>query len=91
MNRDLSPHDAEPAWSGDSFLSANMDALDLRSTCPAIRKTYHPILPFCFFTLRVNPKAFKAFILRKKGVIPLPQSLGEHLRNRRLVLDLRQE
>ena len=39
----------------------------------------------------MNPKAFKAFILRKKGVIPLPQSLGEHLRNRRLVLDLRQE
>ena len=47
-------------------------------------------MPVCFFTLRVNPEAFKAFILRKKGVIPLPQSLGKHLRNRRLVLELRQ-
>ena len=35
--------------------------------------------------------AFKAFILRKKGVILAPLTLGEHLRNRRLRLDLRQE
>ena len=39
----------------------------------------------------MSPEAFKAFILRKKGVIPLPQTLGEHLRNRRSVLDFRQE
>ena len=39
----------------------------------------------------MNPEAFKAFILRKKGVIPQPQTLGEHLLNRRLVLGLRQE
>jgi transcriptional regulator with XRE-family HTH domain len=70
---------------------ANKDALDLRSTCPTIRNTYHPILPFCFFTLRVSPDAFKAFILKKKGVIPCPKNLGEHLRNRRLGLNLRQE
>ena len=56
-----------------------------------IRKRYHPILPFCFFAIKVSPEEFKTFILRKKGVIPLPQTLGEHLRNRRLVLDLRQE
>lgn len=51
----------------------------------------HPILPFCFFEIKVNPEAFKTFILRKKGFIPSPQTLGEHLRNRRLVLGLRQE
>lgn len=48
-------------------------------------------LPFCFFTIRVSTQAFKAFILYKKGYIPHPQSLGEHLRNRRLVLGMRQE
>ena len=31
------------------------------------------------------------FIIRKKGFIPEPQTLGEHLRNRRLALGLRQE
>lgn len=36
-------------------------------------------------------EAFKAFILRKKGFVPLPQTLGDHLRNRRLLLGLRQE
>lgn len=56
-----------------------------------IQNTYHPILPFCFFTIKVEQETFSAFILRKKGVIPLPQTLGEHLRNRRLVLGLRQE
>ena len=41
--------------------------------------------------IKVNPEAFKTFILRKKGFIPEPHTLGEHLRNRRLVLGLRQE
>lgn len=35
--------------------------------------------------------AFKAFIIRKNGIHPRPQTLGQHLRNRRLGLDLRQE
>ena len=39
----------------------------------------------------MSPEAFKTFILRKKGILPLPQTLGQHLRNRRLVLGLRQE
>lgn len=39
----------------------------------------------------MNREAFKAFILRNKGFVPQPQTLGEHLRNRRLVLGLRQE
>ncbi len=59
--------------------------------CDFTRSEYHPILPFCFFTIRVSPEAFKAFVLRKKGVIPEPQTLGEHLRNRRLALGFRQE
>ncbi len=33
----------------------------------------------------------KAFILRKKGLVSAPQTLGEHLRNRRLILGLKQE
>ncbi|MDI1310780.1 nitrilase-related carbon-nitrogen hydrolase [Prosthecobacter sp.] len=53
--------------------------------------TLHPILPFCFFTIKVNTEAFKSFILRKKGVTQQPKSLGEHLRKQRLVLGLRQE
>lgn len=39
----------------------------------------------------MNTEAFKAFILKKKGVIPQPQTLGEHLRNRRLLLYFRHE
>lgn len=46
---------------------------------------------FAFFTIRVGKQTFKTFILRKKGMIAQPKSLGEHLRNRRLVLGLRQE
>ena len=56
-----------------------------------IQNTYHPILPFCFFTIKVSSEAFKTFIFRKKGVVPLPRTLGEHLRHRRLTMDLRQE
>jgi len=52
---------------------------------------YHPTLPFCFFTISVCQEAFKTYILRGKGVIPQPKTLGEHLRNRRLRLGLRQE
>lgn len=39
----------------------------------------------------MRQESFKAFILNKKGLVPCPITLGEHLRNRRLTLDLRQE
>lgn len=52
---------------------------------------YHPILPFCYFTIRVTHDALKTFMLRKKGMIEQPRTLGQNLRNRRLVLSLRQE
>ncbi|MCX6848420.1 MAG: helix-turn-helix transcriptional regulator [Verrucomicrobia bacterium] len=52
---------------------------------------YHPILPFCFFKIRLTPEAFKSFMLRKKGLSPQPKTLGQHLRNQRLILGLRQE
>lgn len=52
---------------------------------------YHPILPFCFFTVHVASEQLKAFILRKKGLIAFPSTLGEHLLNRRLTFGLRQE
>ncbi|MBK8092245.1 MAG: helix-turn-helix domain-containing protein [Verrucomicrobiaceae bacterium] len=56
-----------------------------------MQNTYHRVLPFCYFDIRVSAEALKAFILRKKGVIERPKTLGEHLRNRRLALALRQE
>ncbi len=52
---------------------------------------YHRVLPFCYFDLRVPAEALNSFILRKKGLSDQPNTLGEHLRNRRLVLGLRQE
>ncbi|MGV3659294.1 MAG: helix-turn-helix domain-containing protein [Prosthecobacter sp.] len=48
-------------------------------------------MPFCYFTIRVAHGALKAFMLRKKGMVEQPGTLGEHLRNRRLTLGLRQE
>jgi transcriptional regulator with XRE-family HTH domain len=48
-------------------------------------------LPFCFFYIRVSKEALRSFILRKKGMVDEPQTLGEHLRNRRLELGFRQE
>ncbi|MCF7789303.1 MAG: helix-turn-helix domain-containing protein [Prosthecobacter sp.] len=52
---------------------------------------HHPILPFCLFTIRVSPEAFKTFTLRRKGFIDQPRTLGKHLRNRRMKVGLRQE
>jgi transcriptional regulator with XRE-family HTH domain len=48
-------------------------------------------LPFCFFDIRVTKETLRSFILRKKGLIDQPRTLGDHLRNRRLDLGLRQE
>lgn len=52
---------------------------------------YHRALPFCHFEIRVPESRLNAFILRRKGLAAQPGTLGEHLRNRRLVLGLRQE
>ncbi len=69
----------------------NLDQLPSYQEFIKWQNRYHPILPFCFFTILVGHDAFKAFILRKKGIISQPRTLGEHLRSRRLLLDLRQE
>lgn len=53
--------------------------------------TCHPILPFCFFGIRVSKEAVKSFILRKKDMLDQPITLGEHLRNRRLGLGIHQQ
>ena len=55
------------------------------------RNTYHRVLPFCHFNIRVPPPRLKAFILKKNGMVSQPKTLGEHLRNRRLDLGIRQE
>lgn len=61
-----------------------------RETFPT-RNAHPHTLPFCHFTLRVPPERLKAFILKRKGTKHQPKTLGEHLRNRRLSLGLRQE
>lgn len=55
------------------------------------QNTYHPILPFCYFAIRVRAERLKAFIIKKKGVKCTPLTLGEHLKKHRLTLGLRQE
>jgi DNA-binding XRE family transcriptional regulator len=68
-----------PAWSPTvGFSSLN------QSRC-------HRVLPFCYFTLRVRVTRLKALMLKRKGMVESPKTLGEHLRNRRLVLGLTQE
>lgn len=54
------------------------------------RRTPRHTLPFCSYTLTVPWAKLKALILRKKGLVGQPESLGDHLRNRRLVLSLKQ-
>lgn len=53
--------------------------------------TYHPILPFCFFTIRASRTALRFRNLTRKGFILNPQTLGQHLKSRRLLLQLTQE
>jgi transcriptional regulator with XRE-family HTH domain len=48
-------------------------------------------LPFCYFELRVGSERLAELALVKKGRVCSPQTLGEHLRNRRLQLGLRQQ
>lgn len=51
---------------------------------------YHPILPFCYFTLKASRTALRFRNLVHKGFILKPETLGQHLRSRRLVLNLTQ-
>lgn len=55
------------------------------------QNTYHPILPFCYFDIRVSRNTVNSFILRTKGMKAVPVTLGDHLRNRRLTLCLTQD
>jgi DNA-binding XRE family transcriptional regulator len=54
-------------------------------------KKHHRVLPFCYFSLRVGSERLAELTLLTKGRVPLPKTLGEHLRNRRLELGLRQQ
>lgn len=52
---------------------------------------YHPILPFCYFTVKTSRTALRFRNLSRKGFKSQPQTLGEHLRSRRLLLKLTQK
>jgi transcriptional regulator with XRE-family HTH domain len=68
-----------PAWSPTvGFSSLN------QSRC-------HRVLPFCHFKLSISAHQFMSFNLRRKGMVSIPKSLGEHLKNRRLQLGLTQK
>ena len=54
------------------------------------RKTRHPILPFCFFTIRASKTSLRFRNLIHKGFKINPESLGQHLRSKRLLLNLTQ-
>ena len=51
---------------------------------------YHPILPFCYFTLKASKTALSLRKLVQMGFTLKPETLGQHLRSRRLVLNLTQ-
>ncbi len=48
-------------------------------------------MPFCYFTLKASRTALRFRNLVHKGFILKPESLGQHLRSRRLLLNLTQE
>lgn len=56
-----------------------------------MQRRYHPILPFCYFTLKASRTALRFRNLVHKGFILKPQTLGQHLLTRRLVLKLTQK
>ena len=56
-----------------------------------MQNTYHPSLPFCYFTIRVSAETLRLSTLRINGLVENPGKLGEHQRNRRLTLGLTQE
>lgn len=47
-------------------------------------------MPFCYFTLKASRTALRFRKLVHKGFILKPETLGQHLRSRRLVLQLTQ-
>jgi transcriptional regulator with XRE-family HTH domain len=47
-------------------------------------------LPFCYFTLKASRTAIRFRNLVHKGFILKPETLGQHLRSRRLALNLTQ-
>lgn len=55
------------------------------------QNTYHPILPFCYFTLKASRTALRFRNLLHKGFILKPKTLGQHLLSRRLLLKLTQK
>ncbi len=59
--------------------------------CDFTRSEYHPILPFCFFTLKESGKTLRNRSLRQKGLVKIPQTLGQAIRNRRLKLGITQK
>lgn len=56
-----------------------------------MQRTYHPILPFCYFTLKASRTALRFRNLVHKGFILKPETLGQHLLSRRLLLKLTQK
>lgn len=51
----------------------------------------HHSLPFCDFAIKISAKALLLNTLRSNGLVENPIKLGEHMRNRRLILGLTQE
>lgn len=50
-----------------------------------------PILPFYFFTIRASRTSLRFRNLTRKGFILNPESLGQHLKSKRLLLNLTQD
>lgn len=60
------------------------------SVADLILSACHPILPFCYFTLKTSRTAVRLRKLVQKGFKIRPVTLGQHLRSRRLILKLTQ-
>lgn len=54
------------------------------------QNTCHPILPICHFTLKASKTALRLRKLVQMGFTMKPETLGQHLRSRRLALNLTQ-
>jgi DNA-binding transcriptional regulator YiaG len=78
-----------PNWQRWAELIIDCKSLELNAI-HLNRRTYHPILPFCYFTLKATRTSIRFRNLVHKGFILRPETLGQHLRSRRLVLKLTQ-
>lgn len=54
-------------------------------------RKYNPILPFCFFTIRASRTSLRFRNLSRKGFALNPETLGQHLKSRRLLPKLTQD